>query len=111
MKIDLEKHGSVSVLAPRDALTESTLVDVKRLLDEESRKGGVRLVLDLTHVSYLDSAGIELLLSVAGDAAAGALRPRLAGLSETVRETLYLTDTLRRFYVFDAVEAAVRSYL
>ena len=111
MKIDLEKHGTVSVVVPRDALTESTVPELQRALSGAGRGGGMRLVFDLRNVPFIDSAGLELLLGVAGNAAVGALRPRLAGLSDTVREALDLTDTLSRFYVFDTVESAVKSYL
>lgn len=65
----------------------------------------------MTHVPFVDSAGVEFLLAFAGDEAAGALRPRVVGLSDTVREVLYLTEALKRFFVFDSVEAAVRSYV
>jgi hypothetical protein len=65
----------------------------------------------MNDVPFIDSAGIEFLLHYAGDPAAGALRPRVVELSETAREALYLTDTLKRFFVFDTVEAAVRSYV
>lgn len=110
MKIDLEKHGSVTVLVPRDALTAATLEAAERALQDELRSGSRRLVLDMTHVAFVDSAGIELLLKSAGDSAS-AVRPRVAGLTQAVREALYLTDTLKRFFVFESVEAAVRSYL
>lgn len=111
MKVDVEKHGTVNVVVPRDALTEAAVGDVQQVLESEVRQTRVRLVLDLTHVPFVDSAGIEFLLTVAGNASAGAMRPRLAGVNETVREALFLTGTLPRFYLFDSVEAAVRSYL
>lgn len=111
MKVDLEKHGSVCVVVPRDALSAQTLPEVQKVLDDELSAGGKRLVVDLTHVSYVDSGGIELLLRVAGDRGASAVRPRLACLSPMVREALYLTDTIKRFIVFESVESAVRSYL
>ncbi|MBK8915618.1 MAG: STAS domain-containing protein [Phycisphaerales bacterium] len=111
MKVDVEKHGSVTVLVPRDALSTTCVPDLERVLDEQSRGGARRMVLDMTHVAYVDSAGIELLLRVADDRRPAANRPRLAGLTATTREAFDLTDTLRRLYVFDTVEAAVRSYL
>ncbi len=110
MKVDVQKHGSVTIVVPRDALTESNLPDAQRILASEAQQA-VRLVLDLTHVPFLDSTGIEFLLTLAGNTAGGALLPRIASIGDTVREALYLTDTLKRFQVFDTVEAAVRSFV
>ena len=111
MKVDLQKHGSVKVVVPQDAITEAAVEDLQHALEAEAHEAAVRLVVDMTRVPYVDSAGIEFLLALAGDASAGALRARLAGLTETVREALSLTDMLKRFHIFDTVEAAVRSYV
>ncbi|MBU0641575.1 MAG: STAS domain-containing protein [Planctomycetes bacterium] len=111
MKVEIQRHGSVNVIAPRDALTESTTAELRQELQSELGQPGVRMVLNMAHVPYVDSAGIEYLLGLAGDASAGSLRPRLADLTDTVREALFLTSTLKRFYVFESVEDAVRSYV
>ena len=110
MNVEIEQQGSVTVVVPHDALTETTVSDLRDRLERQAGPAQTRLVLDLARVSFVDSAGIEFLLAFAGGAA-GALRPRVAGLSKTVREALYLTDTLKRLFVFDSVEAAVRSYV
>lgn len=110
MKVELLQQGSVTVVVPHDALTEATMPELQSALAGEARQTGARLVLDLRHVAFLDSAGIEFLLRLAGDRRVGALRPRIVELSETVREALDLTETLERFFVFDSVEAAVKSY-
>ncbi len=112
MKVDLETHGSVVVIVPRDAITEATLADVSAATEAaRAQSGGGRMVLDMGNVAFLDSAAIEHLLSFAGTASRGPLVPRLAALNETVRETLSLTETLPRFSIYDSVESAVRSYL
>jgi anti-anti-sigma factor len=111
MKVDTQQHGSVTVLVPRGAITEPELEHMERALGPEQARAGSRLVIDMSHVPYVDSAGIEFLLKFAGSAPSAGLRPRLASLSDTVREALDLTGTLKKFYRFDAVESAVRSYM
>jgi len=110
MKVDVQRRSGVTVLAPRDALTEAVVPDFQQALEGEGQSGCTRLVLDLANVPYVDSAGIEALLRTAGDTAGGGLRPRLAALTDTVREALQLTDTLDRFFRFDTVDDAVRSF-
>ncbi|MCH8806450.1 MAG: STAS domain-containing protein [Planctomycetes bacterium] len=111
MRIDVQQHGSVRVVVPPDALTESLVQEVQAVLSADGGQIGVRLVVDMSQVAYVDSAGIAFLLELAGQTAAGASRPRLAALNETVTEALYLTETRARFQVFDSVEDAVHSYV
>lgn len=111
MKVDVQQHGSVTVVAPRGALTEADVASVEASLQAEQQKSRSRIVIDLSGVPYLDSAGIELLLRFAASAPSPGMRPRLAALSDTVREALDLTETLKRFFRFDTVESAVRSYM
>ncbi|TWT41174.1 STAS domain protein [Phycisphaerae bacterium RAS1] len=111
MKVDVERQGSVSVIVPRDAITEASTETVEQAVSGETSSGGVRLVIDMTHVPFVDSAGIECLVRMARTGSSTALRLRVASLSETVREALYLTGTLKQLSVYDSVESAVRSYL
>jgi len=111
MKVELQRHGSVLVVVPHDSLTEVTCPELQSVLTGEAAQAGSRVVLDMTSVPFVDSAGIECLLAFAGDVKAGPLRPRIVGLVDTVREVMDLTDTLKRFFVFDSVEAAVRSFV
>lgn len=110
MKVDLEKHGSVTVVIPHDAITDATLGAMTEAMDQAVRQGSAgRMVLDLAQVPFVDSAGIEFLLKFAGSGAG--MQPRVACIGDIVREALELTSVHRRFSVFDSVEAAVRSYL
>lgn len=111
MKVERLRQGSITVATPHDALTEASLPAVRGALEPEAGQIRARLVLDMADVPFVDSAGIEFLLELAGETAAGATRPRIVGLTDTVREALYLTDTLERFFVFDSIEAALRSYI
>lgn len=159
MKVEIQRHGAVTVVVPQDALTEATTESLQATLAREGLLNSVRLVLDLGQTPYVDSAGIEFLLGFCGsptlqptarkdgpsrtaaastgpaasaggaapagsgatpaegaggrprEALASGVRPRLAGLTDAVREALYLTDTLKRFSIFDSVPSAVRSYV
>ncbi len=110
MRVDVEKQGTVTVMVPRDALTEGTIPET-RIAFVDHGGTAVRMVIDMSHVTFLDSAGIEFLLERCGNLTLGPLRPRLAALTDTVRESLALTKSIRRFSIYDTVEAAVRSYL
>lgn len=110
MKIDVQLHGQVAVVAPRGPLTrdcaDAFVQGIKTPL--EQRRGEV--VIDCRDISYVDSVGIETLLTICGDRRSSMPRPRLAALTDTCREALDLTNMLSRFEVFDSVESALRSY-
>ncbi len=110
MKVEQQQHGNVLVLVPHGPLVREDSADFGAAVQAGAREQGGRVVLDMTNVPYLDSAGIECLLAQCGSGdRVGSGRPRLACLTETCREALDLTDVLPRVEVFDTVENAMRS--
>jgi len=68
------------------------------------------IVLDLSDVSYIDSAGIGLLARLFSSAqlAGGALK--LARLSPLMQDLLQITELYTVFEVFDTAEEAAKSF-
>lgn len=108
MNIETHQHGSVSVLAPRGPLASGDCQSFATKAHGAVQQRAGRVVIDLREVPFVDGAGIEALLALS-ETGPGAATPRLAGLSDTVREALDLTDALPRLMVFDTVESAIRS--
>jgi anti-anti-sigma factor len=111
MKVDVQAHGSVTVMVPHGALVASEVDSFRQHVEPavQQRAGG-RIVLDFRDVPYVDSAGIEALVELLGCGSGGGdVQPRLAQLADTCREALDLTDCLSRLSVFDTVENAIRS--
>lgn len=80
---------------------------VEWLIEDQIKQGNTKLILDMAEVSYLDSAGLGILMISSGRAqkAGGALR--VARLTDRVREVLRLTHADEVLPVFDTVETAV----
>ncbi|HMQ16273.1 MAG TPA: STAS domain-containing protein [Phycisphaerae bacterium] len=110
MKFESQTHGLVTVLAPHGPLTHEEVPRFKQTAEQAVAQRSGRVVMDLRDVPYLDSAGIEALLSLFAPARSTGARPKLARLTDTCREALDLTDALVRLDVFDTVENAIRSY-
>ena len=109
MKVQSQPHGNITVLAAHGPLSAEESLDLRRAIETALATGARRVIVDLADVPYLDSGGIEMLLTCCDVAHAPFQRPVLAALSETCMEALELTNCLPRLEVFDTVESAMRS--
>jgi anti-sigma B factor antagonist len=70
--------------------------------------GSSKIVLDMSAVTFLSSAGLRVLLLVYRQAAANHGKVALAGLSEQIRDVMSVTGFLRFFHLADSLEDAVK---
>lgn len=68
-----------------------------------------KLILDLTGVSYMSSAGLRMLLLVYRQMTANGGRISLVGLSDDIKDTMSSTGFLQYFTTFDTVDAAIQA--
>lgn len=111
MKINEEKQGAVIVLRPEGPLIEQDALALQaRLLNVLSSSLG-RFIIDMSSIPYLDSKGLEALLSVTEEMAKSGQQLRLCAANKTVREVLELTDLAPLFDHFEDTNTAIRSFL
>lgn len=109
MKVDQQAQGQVTLVTGHGPLISEELADFRRVVQEATAAQARGVVADMHDIPYVDSAGIEVLLELAGLHISSLRRPKLAGLTETCLEALELTDILPRLEVFDTVENAIKS--
>jgi anti-anti-sigma factor len=79
-------------------------VKLRRLVENQAK----RLVVDLEHISYLDSAGINLLYAVAGELSARQQQLHLVVVAGSpIERTLRIVGAERAFPVHASREAAL----
>ncbi|MBP1466975.1 STAS domain-containing protein [Candidatus Chloroploca sp. M-50] len=101
-------------ITTRNQLTLATLVgelDGKTAPTAQERivplcQGGSRVLLDMSQVTYMSSAGLRLMLLLYRQATGTGATLALAGLSEDLQDTMSATGFLTYFTVYDTVEAA-----
>ncbi len=108
MKTSSHQHGRATVVAPRDAVVEGECDDVRRAVMEAVGNGSSHIVLDLSEVPFVDSAGLELFCELQTTCTTGGAHLKLASPDETCSEILRITDLDRQFQVYLSVEEAVR---
>lgn len=109
MKIDVQNHGTVTVLVPHGPLAGEDVAAFSSGLSTAIGDKQGRVVVDCANVPCFDSAGIESLLTHVARATT-THRPRLTNLTDTCREALDLTNVLPQLEIFETVESAIRSY-
>jgi anti-sigma B factor antagonist len=109
MQISTRQSGNVTIVDVVGDITLRNSPEIRKvLLDLIRTKRSPRVVMNLTSVPYIDSAGVASLvegLKVSRDVKSGFA---LYGLSGTAREVLELTRLIKVFEVHDTEEQAVR---
>lgn len=79
---------------------------IQEKITEQVKPEG-KVILDMSQVGYMSSAGLRMLLGAHRQATAQKATVVVAGLSEIIMETMSATGFLRFFTVYDNVEAAL----
>ena len=109
MEIAVSDHGTVIVVSVQGELNALTSPDLAEQLAQSVRQCG-NLVVDMTHVRYISSAGLHVLF-----AAIKACRQRngdlcLVGLEKNVHRVLEMSGLLDTTQVFGGIDAAIASF-
>ena len=111
MKIVELRQGAVTVLKPAGPLIQSDAALLREQLLRESSANLGRVVLDMSEVPFIDSAGLEAMLDVTEQMTQSGQTLKLCGANKNVREIMTLTDIAPLFDHFEDVTTAVRSFL
>lgn len=109
MNIEEQRHGEVTVLRPQGPII-GTEVDqlagrIAKVLDGNCRA----MVLDASTVTFVDSRGLEALVDATEELIRHGQVLKLAGVNDTLKEVLELTELESLFEQYDDADAAVRS--
>jgi anti-sigma B factor antagonist len=96
-------HGDITLNKGSDVVLKDK---VRSLLEQ----GRLKLVLDLSHVAYMDSAGLgELVQAYATTKKQGGTL-KLLGLTKRIKDLLTITKLVTVFETFEHEDAAVASF-
>lgn len=112
MALDSTMYGMVRVLAPQGRLDHESCDAFRAELAphlEASVRNGERLVLDLSGLEYVSSAGLRCLMLAAKEASAGSGRVMVAALQPVVAEIFQISRFTLVFEVFATLRDALAS--
>lgn len=106
MIIQERSVGDVVVVAADGRLDSNTSGPLEEILSERARSRPA-LIVDLTAVAYVSSAGLRVLLKAAKLTKAGKNRLALVGLAAPVKEVFDISGFTPIFQIFDDLDTAV----
>lgn len=104
------KQGAVQVLTGDQPLTSEYVRDVATLVEESLGRNDSRVVFDFRNVAFLDSAGLELLLTLREKCLQAGGSLQIACPGALCQDILVATGVADQFAVFDDLAAAIGSY-
>lgn len=112
MKTSTNEARGIRVLACKGAMTLGGGADeLDAAFERALAEAGGRIVLDLTRLSYLDSAGVGAVVSCSKHAASsGAVMKVALQRSGPVRRIFEITQLERGFEIFDDADSAAASF-
>ncbi len=96
MDIQIKSVGEIQVVELVGNIDSNTAADVTKIVSELVKTNS-RLLLDMTHVPYMSSAGLRTLLSLYRQTIAKEGKLVLVGLSEELVDTMSVTGFLDFF--------------
>jgi anti-sigma B factor antagonist len=109
MKLSYEDHGSVTVLTLSGELMIDQADAFRRICQDRFTAGVHDVVIDMSHLTLMDSAGLELLLWLAEETTDHRGQLRLVNPDSTIAQILNVTRLDRRFNIHPTVESAAKS--
>lgn len=107
MNITNEKIGNILILCPEGQINSSNAAGIEADLMEHINKGERSLVLDLSHLQYISSAGLRVVLVLAKRLREEGGRVVLGGLLPHVYEVFNISGFLSILTVVETREAAL----
>jgi len=107
MNIIEKTSGRITVISLNGHFDATTATEVQTRLLQFLQEGKKYMILNVSEVTYLASAGMRVLLILAKRATALEGRLILSGLSPTIHEVLSITGFLPYFEIYETAEMAM----
>ena len=111
MEITKRKVGDIQILdcSGKITLGEGTML-VRNMVRDIVANNGMKIILNLGNVNYIDSSGIGELVSTYTTVTNAGGQLKLLNLTKKIHELLAITKLLTVFSVFEDEQAAIASF-
>lgn len=109
--INFKSQGAVDVIKPMEPLNHENATDFAETIEARLSKGLPMVVLDMSEVALIDSAGLNSLLDVQEALQAQGGIMKLAAVPQLCQEILRITGVEQRFEIHFDTKKAVGSFV
>ncbi len=111
-KLTISKHkeGDVVVVSPEGSIDTHTAPDFEKALKDLLESGQVKVVVDMSGVSYISSAGIGVFMSLIGDFRSKGGDIKAASMSDKVYKVFETVGFTGILDIKNSVEEAVKAF-
>jgi anti-sigma B factor antagonist len=110
MEFSVEQHDKAAVVGVTGSVDALTAGEVTDFLSKQLDAGSTFLVLDLSKVSYISSAGLRTILATLKEARTRGGDLRLAAIQTNVQKVLQMSGFTSILKTYTDVETAVSSF-
>jgi anti-anti-sigma factor len=107
MSVVSRQSGAVVIVTPQDRFDTNSGPEVERVLIDHIERGERRIVLDLSHISYISSIGLRVILKAVMAMTRTGGRMVLCGGNDQVRTVLQLSGAMVMSLHASTLEEAV----
>ncbi|MGQ9631459.1 MAG: STAS domain-containing protein [bacterium] len=108
MEINIGSKGDFAVIELAGEVDVSNAVKIKDTIRDLVGDDKIKIVMDFSRVSYIDSFGIGVLVSSLMTIKKGNGTMRLANINENIRKIFELTKLQKFFDIYGNVDEAIR---
>lgn len=106
----VEKIEGITILTTDERLDNLDGPKLKEVAEKLAQERGLRLVLDIVKTGFIDSTGLQTLLSLRKTLTMNQGDIKIAGPTPRVLQAFELTRLNRVFEIYDCVESAMESF-
>ena len=110
MDVTRSETGSVGILNLSGPFIAGEQDNLTETIDRCMADGIMRIIVNMKHTPFIDSAGIETLQSLVLEFARRGADFRITGLNDVCRDIFVATRMMSFIHVIDDAESAIRSF-
>ncbi|MBD3375813.1 anti-sigma factor antagonist [candidate division KSB1 bacterium] len=111
MQISQNVNNDVLVLSLEgDLMGGADSEKFRKVVDQAIEEEQTNIIVDMSHVSWMNSAGLGMLISALTSLRSSGGDLRLANLNDRLRRPLQITKLDSVFQEYETVESAIKSY-
>jgi anti-sigma B factor antagonist len=100
--------GARTILTPKDPLTHENHKAFEAMFKEALNQHKTEIILDCKAVSYMDSAGLEMLVDIDKKLRTRGGILKIIALNDTCKDILVVTRLSSDFHVYEDIHEAIR---